>query len=147
MIESAQAIAAQESPRTTKLYDRTGDAITLDEVERMAIRKAGERMSHTWENAFRSSVNMVQARLLQSHEGPSLERPLELVKGALWLRDAVEAFEDGNEFSQLVEATPASFQRPERTTYIDSWKGVIKSFFRRSGYYLSEGSPCFPRIK
>jgi integrase/recombinase XerD len=36
-IEHAQAIAAHESPRTTKLYDRTSDAITLDEVERIAI--------------------------------------------------------------------------------------------------------------
>jgi len=34
---SAQAIAAHESPRTTKLYNRTGDEITLDEVERIAI--------------------------------------------------------------------------------------------------------------
>ena len=36
-IENAQAIAAHESPRTTKLYDRTIDDITLDEVERIAI--------------------------------------------------------------------------------------------------------------
>jgi len=36
-IENAQAIAAHESPRTTKLYDRTGDNITLDEIERIAI--------------------------------------------------------------------------------------------------------------
>lgn len=36
-IENAQAIAAHESPRTTKLYDRTADEITLDEVERIAI--------------------------------------------------------------------------------------------------------------
>jgi hypothetical protein len=36
-IENAQGIAAHESPRTTKLYDRTGDDITLDEVERIAI--------------------------------------------------------------------------------------------------------------
>jgi hypothetical protein len=36
-LENAQAMAAQESPRTTKLYDRTGDEITLDEVERIAI--------------------------------------------------------------------------------------------------------------
>jgi integrase/recombinase XerD len=36
-IENAQAIAAHESPRTTKLYDRTGDTITLDEVERILI--------------------------------------------------------------------------------------------------------------
>ena len=36
-LENAQAMAAHESPRTTKLYDRTGDQITLDEVERIAI--------------------------------------------------------------------------------------------------------------
>ena len=36
-IEKAQLIAAHESPRTTKLYDRTGDEITLDEVERILI--------------------------------------------------------------------------------------------------------------
>ncbi|MFO1458712.1 MAG: tyrosine-type recombinase/integrase [Verrucomicrobiota bacterium] len=36
-IENAQAIAAHESPRTTKLYDRTSDEITLDEVERIRI--------------------------------------------------------------------------------------------------------------
>ena len=35
--ENAQLMAAHESPRTTKLYDRTGDKITLDEVERIAI--------------------------------------------------------------------------------------------------------------
>ena len=40
-IENAQAIAAHESPRTTKLYDRTSDEITLDEVERIAIQLAG----------------------------------------------------------------------------------------------------------
>ena len=34
-IENAQAIAAHESPRTTKLYDRTSDEITLDEIERI----------------------------------------------------------------------------------------------------------------
>ncbi|HRK34500.1 MAG TPA: tyrosine-type recombinase/integrase [Candidatus Hydrogenedentes bacterium] len=36
-LEAAQAIAAHESARTTKLYDRTGDAITLDDIERIAI--------------------------------------------------------------------------------------------------------------
>lgn len=36
-IEKAQMIAAHESPRTTKLYDRTGDEITLDEIERIVI--------------------------------------------------------------------------------------------------------------
>lgn len=36
-LEKAQQMAAHESPKTTKLYDRTQDAITLDEVERIAI--------------------------------------------------------------------------------------------------------------
>jgi integrase/recombinase XerD len=36
-IERAQQIAAHESPRTTKLYDRTSDAISLEEVERIRI--------------------------------------------------------------------------------------------------------------
>lgn len=36
-IENAQAIAGHESPRTTKLYDRTTDELTLDEIERIRI--------------------------------------------------------------------------------------------------------------
>jgi len=34
-VETAQRIAAHESPRTTSLYDRTGDAISLEEIERV----------------------------------------------------------------------------------------------------------------
>jgi site-specific recombinase XerD len=36
-IEKAQQIAAHESPRTTKLYDRTCDQVSLDEIERLQI--------------------------------------------------------------------------------------------------------------
>lgn len=36
-LEKAQAIAAHASPRTTKLYDRTSDTISLDEIERIII--------------------------------------------------------------------------------------------------------------
>lgn len=36
-LEHAQRIAAHESPKTTKLYDRTSDEITLDEIERILI--------------------------------------------------------------------------------------------------------------
>jgi site-specific recombinase XerD len=36
-LEKAQQMAAHESAKTTKLYDRTHDAITLDEVERIAF--------------------------------------------------------------------------------------------------------------
>lgn len=36
-LEHAQQIAAHESARTTKLYDRTSDAVSLDEIERIVI--------------------------------------------------------------------------------------------------------------
>ncbi len=36
-VEHAQRIAGHESIRTTKLYDRTGDAVSLDEIERIVI--------------------------------------------------------------------------------------------------------------
>jgi site-specific recombinase XerD len=36
-IEKAQQIAFHESPKTTKLYDRTSDQIDLDEIERIRI--------------------------------------------------------------------------------------------------------------
>ncbi len=36
-LETAQHIAAHESPRTTKLYDRRQDEISLDEVERILL--------------------------------------------------------------------------------------------------------------
>ena len=36
-IEHAEQIANHESSKTTKLYDRTNDQITIDEVERIVI--------------------------------------------------------------------------------------------------------------
>lgn len=36
-LEMAQQIANHESPRTTKLYDRTEDEISLDETEKIVI--------------------------------------------------------------------------------------------------------------
>jgi integrase len=36
-LEAAQQMANHESIRTTKLYDRTGEEITLDEVERIVL--------------------------------------------------------------------------------------------------------------
>lgn len=36
-IESAQQIAKHKSPRTTKLYDRRGQQVTLDEIERITL--------------------------------------------------------------------------------------------------------------
>ena len=36
-LEHAQRIAAHASPRTTKLYDRTSDEVSLDEIERILI--------------------------------------------------------------------------------------------------------------
>ena len=36
-LERAQAIAAHESPRTTKLYDRTADEVTIEDIEKIVI--------------------------------------------------------------------------------------------------------------
>jgi integrase/recombinase XerD len=37
LLEHAQTIANHSSPRTTKLYDRRSDEISLDEVEKITI--------------------------------------------------------------------------------------------------------------
>jgi len=36
-LEKAQQIACHESPRATKLYDRSNDRLTLDEIERIML--------------------------------------------------------------------------------------------------------------
>ena len=55
-LEKAQMMAAHESPRTTKLYDRTNDTVSLDEVERVVLwaktadrhrRRQQEAISHS----------------------------------------------------------------------------------------------------
>jgi integrase/recombinase XerD len=38
-LETAQKIAAQESPCMTKLYDRVDDPLTVDEIENFSVRK------------------------------------------------------------------------------------------------------------
>jgi integrase len=37
LLEYAQQMAAHESARTTKLYDRRNDQVTLDQVERIVL--------------------------------------------------------------------------------------------------------------
>jgi integrase len=36
-LEHAQRMAAHSDPKTTRLYDRRSDAVTMDEVERIGI--------------------------------------------------------------------------------------------------------------
>ena len=36
-LEHAQQIAGHASPKTTQLYDRTADTVTVDEIERIVI--------------------------------------------------------------------------------------------------------------
>ena len=38
-LEHAQRIAGHASPKTTKLYDRTADRISLDEIERIVDQR------------------------------------------------------------------------------------------------------------
>jgi integrase len=44
-IENAQLIAAHASPRTTKLYDRTSDAVTLDEINRIDLSAPPKKLA------------------------------------------------------------------------------------------------------
>ena len=37
VLEHAQQIAGHRSPKTTKLYDRTADTVTVGEIERIVI--------------------------------------------------------------------------------------------------------------
>ena len=50
-LEHAQQIAGHASPKTTKLYDRTADTVTVDEIERivrcLADRRAPGKIRHT----------------------------------------------------------------------------------------------------
>ncbi len=68
--EKTQRLAAHESPRTTKRYDRTGDAITLDEVER--IRIEGDTLfydsSHMRQHAARAAAGGRESRRLQGRK-------------------------------------------------------------------------------
>jgi hypothetical protein len=41
-IEIAQRIAGHTSPSTTRIYDRSGDRLTLEEIERVQIGKKQE---------------------------------------------------------------------------------------------------------
>ena len=45
-LEHAQQIAGHASPKTTKLYDRTADTVTVDEIERIValVERAGSRL-------------------------------------------------------------------------------------------------------
>jgi integrase/recombinase XerD len=45
-LEHAQQIAAHQSPRTTKLYDRTKDEISLDEIECIKFSSNGLKCSN-----------------------------------------------------------------------------------------------------
>ena len=57
-LEKAAAMANHASTRTTQLYDRRGDKITLDEIERVAIRvrsRPSTTVDHSWVPPRRSS--------------------------------------------------------------------------------------------
>jgi integrase len=75
-LEVAQQIANHESPRTTKLYDRRQDEISLDEIERITILKnAGCQDSGSlrnvdpgpfWSVGFKLSPGIFASRIMIS---------------------------------------------------------------------------------
>lgn len=69
-IENAQQIAAHESPRTTKLYERTSDEITLDEVERILISRLAFSQFSMHDVALPSERATINARRCENSTGP-----------------------------------------------------------------------------
>jgi hypothetical protein len=69
-LEHAQFMAAHESPRTTKLYDRTKDRLTQDEVERTRAVTDKDTVMRNDEIAFRAAINVLWDTL-ESRRMPS----------------------------------------------------------------------------
>jgi integrase len=64
-LEAAQHIANHESPRTTKLYDRRSDEISLDEVERFRFSLNGVvsyYSGHTFAGVLRPRIRKISGR-------------------------------------------------------------------------------------
>jgi hypothetical protein len=65
-LEVAQQIANHESPRTTKLYDRRQDEISLDEIERIAIWTTSSEKQNNEESRL-SWINKPVLRIGSKH--------------------------------------------------------------------------------
>ena len=64
-LEHAQEMAAHESPRTTKLYDRTKERLTQDEVERirlLSVSRVPRRLFDVWEACPKSGPDKTDLR-------------------------------------------------------------------------------------
>jgi len=82
-IENAQAIAAHESRRTPKLYDRTSDEIALDEVERISHLKVRNILSRTEVHNEQIQDDGRLSQLAKCHQVPRfqlLDSPHELAR-------------------------------------------------------------------
>jgi hypothetical protein len=55
-LEKAQQMAAHESPRTTKLYDRRSDVVSLDEAENEVSKKSFRRLDILCERYERLAI-------------------------------------------------------------------------------------------
>src|SRR5207253_5001222 len=67
-LEHAQEIAAHESPRTTKLYDRAKERLTQDEVERIRSCNSIARSRHT--RRYSSSSGVGGTTIAQTRGSP-----------------------------------------------------------------------------
>jgi hypothetical protein len=56
LFEHAQQSAALESPRTTKLYDRNRDEVSLDESEKILIKDRVDFGISGWDSCFATEL-------------------------------------------------------------------------------------------
>ena len=62
-LEHAQQIAGHASPKTTKLYDRTADTITVDEILAMALLETPSSRKRSISSSVPSSRENAQGTL------------------------------------------------------------------------------------
>jgi len=98
-------------------------------------------MTKELKKAFSHYTDIVALRLSKSRGESRVNRPLKLVRNAVWLLDETERLEDESEFRHLVGETYSAFLPQDRkdTKGFDTknlWRNAIRNFFRRSCYYI-----------
>jgi integrase len=124
-IENAQAIAAHESPRTTKLYDRTSDEITLDEACSVEVTSSGLLgFRFRWMLPGKGLRKFAEATALPDTPAnrERVNRQAELIGAEIRAGafDYLDWFPNGNRAADFLAASRRQPTRPTRTANTES---------------------------
>jgi hypothetical protein len=128
-LENAQAMAAHGSPRTTKLYDRTDDQITFDEVEKIGM------------------IASLCARSLSNKSRPRIDVEGYVVASAVVVDPAVNRFAGQHNIAERPGALRISLGLGTAAPLTLS-RAIAKSPLRRpwlsAHLRFCRAAPCFP---